>query len=177
MLLPEAYNKLQMIWKGPFIVIENYRIQTGKKETILHINLLKRYVNHDDQSTQTYFVIAMVLMEGEDEGNISVTGRVPSCPLWMYKIVKDVKINDALTDEQKRELTELLQVFSSTLTDRLGLNDLIEFSLKLIDSKPIHLKLYPLPHAKVEDVRGENKTNARSRGHREDCIWVTHSID
>lgn len=44
------------------------------------------------------------------------------------------------------------------MTDKPGLMDLIEFSLKLTDSKPISLKPYPLPDAKVEDVRREIKT-------------------
>ena len=163
LLLPEAHNKLQMRWKGPYIVTEklsglNYRIQTGKKEKIFHINLLKKYVDRDDQPTQADFVVVTVVTEEEEGGNVSVTGTVPSCPLRMDETVKDVRINDALTDEQKREVTELLHEFSSTLTDKPGLTDLIEFSLKLTDSRPIRLRPYPLPHAKVEDVRGEIKT-------------------
>lgn len=104
LLLPEAHNKLQMRWKGPFIVREklsglNYRIQTGKKEKIFHVNLLKKYVHRDDQTAQTDLVVATVVTEEEGGGNVSVTGTVPSCPLRTDETVNDVKVNDDLTEE------------------------------------------------------------------------------
>lgn len=79
---------------------------------------------------------------------------------WLQtgETVTDVKINDALTDRQKQEVNELLLEFTSTLTDKPGLTDLTELSLKLTDDRLIRLKLYPLPHAKVDDVRRELKT-------------------
>ena len=43
------------------------------------------------------------------------------------------------------------------MTERPGRTTLVEFSLKLMDDKPIHCKPYPLPHEKLEVVRNELK--------------------
>lgn len=162
LLLPEAHNKLQMKWKGPFVVTAklgglNYKVQTGKREKIFHVNLLKKYISREDQTTQADFVVATIVTEDEGETDC-VTGTLPNCPLQTDETVKDVRVNEALTERQKKEVNELLNEFSSTLTDKPGLTDLIEFSLKLTDNKPIRLKPYPLPHAKIDDVRREIKT-------------------
>lgn len=61
-------------------------------------------------------------------------------------------------DRQKREVNKLLQEFVSMLTEKPGLTDFFEFSLKLMDDRPIHLKPYLLPHTRVDDVKQEIKT-------------------
>lgn len=73
----------------------------------------------------------------EDGKNASMAGTVLSCPLQTGETIRDIKINDALMDGQKREVNELLQEFTSTLTEKPGLTNLIEFSLKLTDDRPI----------------------------------------
>lgn len=94
----------------------------------------------------------------EDRKNASVASTVLSCPLHTCEMIRDVKINDDVTDGWKREVNELLQEFMLMLTDKPGLTDLVEFSLKLMDDRPTQLKPYPLPYAKVDDVRQEIKT-------------------
>lgn len=65
---------------------------------------------------------------------------MPNCPLQTCETSRDVKRNDALgvTDREKREVSELLHNFASMLTNKSGLT---EFSLKLMEIKPIQLKL------------------------------------
>jgi hypothetical protein len=48
-LLTDEHNKLKVLWKGPFVVLEksspvNYRIDMDGKSKVFHINMLKQYV-------------------------------------------------------------------------------------------------------------------------------------
>ena len=58
-LLPIDKNKLLMGWKGPYEVVEklsplDYRIRISGKEKSFHINMLKQYVEReDDQEMQS----------------------------------------------------------------------------------------------------------------------------
>ena len=63
-LLPTDKNKLLMGWKGPYEVVEkfsplDYRIRICGKEKSFHINMLKQYVEReDDQEVQSNDEIA-----------------------------------------------------------------------------------------------------------------------
>ena len=53
-LLPTKANKLLMGYKGPFEVIEklsmlDYRINTGRKVRSFHINMLRRFLEREDE--------------------------------------------------------------------------------------------------------------------------------
>lgn len=74
----------------------------------------------------------MVIVE-KDERTASRTSTVPNCLLKTSENYRDVKLNDVLTEEQKRGVDKLLQVFTSTLADKPGLTDLTEVSMKLMD--------------------------------------------
>ena len=52
-LLPTDKNKLLMGWKGPYEVVEklsplDYQIRISGKEESFHINMLKQYVERED---------------------------------------------------------------------------------------------------------------------------------
>ena len=56
-LLPTDTNKLLMGWKGPYEVIEkfspiDYRIRIGRKEKTFHINMLKQYVEREEEDQE-----------------------------------------------------------------------------------------------------------------------------
>ena len=82
MLLPTKTNKLLMEWKGQYEVVEklsplNYRIKVGRKVKTFHINMLKQYIEREDdeQSDQlndtsqvcAISVIDMASEESNDE--------------------------------------------------------------------------------------------------------------
>ena len=82
MLLPTKTNKLLMEWKGPYEVVEKlsplyYRIKVGRKVKTFHINMLKQYIEREDdeQSNQlndtsqvcAISVIDMASEESNDE--------------------------------------------------------------------------------------------------------------
>lgn len=97
---------------------------------------------------------------------------VPNYLLQM-ETFRDIKVNEALTE---RTLDELLQDFASVLADNPGLTDLAEFSLKLIDDRPIRLKPYLPPHAKVDNVRNEIKTMLELTFiEKTQCVWAIDS--
>ncbi|XP_070174493.1 uncharacterized protein [Littorina saxatilis] len=53
LLLPSSSNKLLMLWKGPFSVVEvfrtDYKINVNGKVKVFHANMLKRYVRRADK--------------------------------------------------------------------------------------------------------------------------------
>ena len=79
------------------------------------------------------------------------------CPLTTTETVSDVKFEGTLTKDQQTAAESLLARFTDVMTERPGRTTLVEFSLKLMDDKPIHCKPYPLPHEKLEVVRNELK--------------------
>ena len=88
---PTDTNKLLLRWKGPYLVSgvvndNDYQIQMGQKEKIFHANLLKLYVQQQDQAA----VIAVVEPSMEDDmcdSDIMVSGE-DSEQTW-----RDVQIN------------------------------------------------------------------------------------
>ena len=67
MLRPTDTNKLLLCWKGPYLVSgvvndNDYQILMGQKEKTFHANLLKLYVQQQDQAA----VIAVVEPSMED---------------------------------------------------------------------------------------------------------------
>ncbi|PVD27371.1 hypothetical protein C0Q70_12529 [Pomacea canaliculata] len=60
-LLPTKNNKLQMCWKGPYVITDrinecDYKISIGEKEKIYHANILKEYVSRTQDTGETHIV-------------------------------------------------------------------------------------------------------------------------
>lgn len=68
---------------------------------------------------------------------------------------RDVCVSSDLTTEQKQEVENLLASYKDVFTDKPGLTTLVEFSLAVTNNKPINLKPYVLPHAKLDAVMAE----------------------
>ncbi|XP_053378778.1 uncharacterized protein LOC128548205 [Mercenaria mercenaria] len=64
----------------------------------------------------------------------------------------DVKICERLTQEQRKQVLDLLQEFSEVFSEQPGTTPLIQHHVELIDQKPIRVKQYPIPYAKRQDV-------------------------
>ena len=101
--------------------------------------------------------MATVVTEEHDD-NKGQAEVLPSCPLTKEETYVDVVLDVTLTSDQRREVESVLHEYSSVLTERPGKTELEEFSLKLLDEKPVKLRPYPLPYAKLETVRNEIKT-------------------
>ena len=159
-LLPEKNNKLQMTWRGPYVVTDrigaaNYRVQVRDKEKIYHINMLKKYVQRGKEDEETH-IVAVVICEEENPDDEMRRGLdIPLMPLKRTEGPRDVKISEDLSKQQEAQLRELCEQHSAALTDLPGNTQLAECEIAQEDGKPVFVKQYPLPHSKVETVKSE----------------------
>ena len=148
-LLPTSTSKLLAQWQGPYKVLRrvglvNYLIEmTGrrKRRNVFHINMLKRW---NTPLSSGYLVAETAEVEGELES-------------WTWDGGEDGEptVGAQLTEQQRGELTELLQRYRRTLTKTPGCTNITEHSIKTGDSAAIQLPPYRLPHAYRELVQQE----------------------
>ena len=154
LLFPQEHNKLQVSWRGPYIITarsggQNYKIRVGDKEKIYHANLLKRY-----HPREKALVVATVVTEvGELQD--TTTNTIPSFALTPTETFKDVVLNGLLPATQREEALAIMAKHQDVLTERPGRISEQEFSLKLLNDKPVYCRPYPLPFAKREVIREE----------------------
>ncbi|XP_070174274.1 uncharacterized protein [Littorina saxatilis] len=111
LLLPMKKNKLEIAWRGPYVIKErcgmnDYRIQVGSKKKLFHVNLLKRYVRRREIPA----VVGVELEEEELEEVPEVSAgqnTIPLVPLEAGEGPKDVSINDVLPAQKQQELRDL----------------------------------------------------------------------
>ncbi|XP_070203545.1 uncharacterized protein [Littorina saxatilis] len=156
LLLPEKHNKLQLTWKGPFVINEktsdcNYKVNVGKKVKIYHANLLKAYLEREEVKDE----VAVVMENTGPDMEPYITDHIPLLPLQATESYKDVKVNPDLDSTKVFQLTELAKRHQKCLTDLPGMTQLQECELKLTTQKPVYVKPYPLPHSQVETVKEE----------------------
>ena len=171
LLLPTDRNKLLMHWKGPFKVVGkvgklDYRVDLGSRVTTFHANLLKAYYRRGNDSSNVgtpYPAVAGVSVV-EDTSDVdavlmSKTNQqlidVPN--LKSTQTVEDICIGDTLSDEQTKQLKQLLGNYSDVLTDIPSVSNLGYHGINLMDPRPIKSKPYPLPHALRKVVDDEVK--------------------
>ena len=162
-LLPERNNKLQMTWRGPFVVVDrigaaNYKIQVGEREKVYHINILKKYVQRQDEDTETHIVSVVMCEEDEPEAGEMKTSDIPLLPLKRTEGPHNVKIAENLTDFQKAQLRNLCNDHAAALSDLPGDTHLVDCEIKQEEAKPVFVRQYPLPHSKVEMIKEEVDT-------------------
>ncbi|KAK7089584.1 uncharacterized protein [Littorina saxatilis] len=173
MLLPEKRNKLQLTWRGPYLVLDriggcNYKVKVKDQEKILHANLLKLYVDREtdgsgkqttpvcdakQEDTQEACVVVDEVQE-EKMGGLGID-CFPMLSLQPKEGPSDVKINPDLAPQKKAELQAICGNRVKALSDIPGHCVLEECELKLKSTEPVHVKPYPLPFAQVETVKKE----------------------
>lgn len=84
MLLPTKNNKLELAWRGPYVVLEavgqcDYKIKVGNRTKLFHANLLRRYV--DREPTEEATGMKVVVIDGEEEAKDTYATDIPLCPL------------------------------------------------------------------------------------------------
>ena len=149
-LLPEDGRKMHAFWRGPFEVLRrigdfNYEISMGqRKNTIMHINMLKKF----NERVET--VSSVIAADAEDGENYDFPITVD----WTEG-PREFNIGGQLTDEQQRQLLELLQEFDDVFSDRPGRTHLITHSIKLSDPTPHAQAPYKVPVKLQERVDAE----------------------
>ena len=160
-LLPDKTNKLQMLWKGPYVVTDkvnncDYRVEVGGRERLYHINVLKQYVER--LPTVETHIVAVIMTE-DDEDFCAVSGQKPAIPLPSMKRTEGpekVHICAETTPSQKSDLEELIHKRERVFSDLPGRSDkLVKCDIPLEHDKPVFVRQYPLPYAKVQAVGEE----------------------
>ena len=165
-LLPTDKNKLLMGWKGPYEVVEklsplDYRIRISGKEKSFHINMLKQYVEReDDQEMQSndesqVCAVSLVDLTAEEMEDECSDGLIETPSVCKSGEGTQVNINPALSQEEQHQVRSLVQEFSGTFSEKPGRTTLMEHDIKLTTDTPLRVKQYPLPYSMMQAVNDE----------------------
>ena len=159
LLVPNKRNKLQMTWKGPYVVTDklsdrNYKVKVGGKEKTYHANILKKYQSRiPDEGTH---IVAVVMIDEKSEvGDGNSLDPIPMMGLNRKEFPKDTHISQDITPTQRKELADLCSRSSDILSDLPGVTDLIECGIRQESNKPVQVRQYALPHSKVKVIGEE----------------------
>ena len=155
-LLPDKHKRLQLSWQGPHLILKkinevDYVIRIGKKEKIYHVNLIKKY--HERQNEEGEEEIMVVVPEEPDVEFVS--GAIPAMPLTQTESYDDAIISDELSQNQKKQVQDLLKKHQKTMSDLPGTTQLVECTLQLTTEEPIRVNQYPLPLSQIKVVEEE----------------------
>ena len=165
-LLPTDKNKLLMGWKGPYEVVEklsplDYRIRISGKEKSFHINMLKQYVEReDDQEMQSndesqVCAVSLVDLTAEEMEDECSDGLIETPSVCESGEGTQVNINPALSQEEQHQVRSLVQEFSGTFSEKPGRTTLMEHDIKLTTDTPVRVKQHVLPYSMMQAVNDE----------------------
>jgi transposase InsO family protein len=151
-LSPSENEKFQAQWIGPYTVDEQvtdvtYRVSTPdkrKKSRLYHANSLKPWTTPTTVFTVRYCDEEMDASDGE-----------PQLYPFGVGVEDQPHINDNLSEEQKRQLAELLEESASVFSTTPGHTDLAEHSIATGDATPVYQPPYRIPTVWQDQVRGE----------------------
>ncbi|XP_074609412.1 uncharacterized protein LOC141863662 [Acropora palmata] len=167
-LLPTDHNKLLMQWKGPYEVsavvgINDYKVRVKDKLKVYNANLLKAYIEREEELEDATATIAEGLVTGvirsdetneleldsdeDDNGFLEIGGYVAK------ESVADVMTGPGLSDTERAEFLDLAQEFSSLLTEAPGTMNLVQHHINLTSSEPVRSKPYPVPYSMRESLK------------------------
>ena len=168
-LLPTDRNKLLMQWKGPYEVsavvgTNNYKVKIKDKLKVYHANLLKKYIEREEELEKAATAIAEGLVmnvtcNGEscepelspdiddDSDFLEIGGYVAK------ESIADVKTGHGLSDTERTEFLDLAQEFSNLFTDAPGTTNLVQHHINLTSSEPIRSKPYPVLYSMRESFK------------------------
>ena len=157
LLLPTKSNKLLLLWKGPYEVVEivnrmDYRVDIDGVVRMYHANMLKQYVER--KNVTSYCLLSAEANVIVDEETDTEEFGLDDCAFLTAKqpqSYNDVSISDTLMSEQRAEVEALVEQYPDVLTSVPGRTDLIQHDIKLLTSEPIRSKGYPVPF-KARDV-------------------------
>ena len=152
-LLPTEHNKLTLQWKGPYEIIEvinkiDYKINVGGKTKIYHANLLKRYLERQEEDAIQTAGIAVIEADCHDEeGVVDDEQLLDISNLSGSETYRAVKYNPLLTERQMKEAKSLVKEFQQIFTKNPGFTHLAEHRIETTTGEPVRVKQYPVPYA------------------------------
>ena len=155
----QAKNRVKSIkWEGPYKVMEKkgdltYLISApcrGKRGRTVHRNLLKRHILQINTAT--------VITAAADSEHLDSLTLGPSIGAEKEeegdRWVKATAV-DRLSEEQRRQLGDILRSFDKTFSDTPGKADVAPFTIPTGSSAPIAQYPYRIPHKWREKAREE----------------------
>ena len=155
LLLPTDNNKLlRSVSVLERIGINDYRIQIADNTKIFHINMLKK-CNKRAQADIAATVAVLDHMSDDDDDDDDDLESVDIPHLT--DINSQVNIGNNLSHEQKAEMIALSQEFEDICSDFPGYTNLLEHAIKLTTDKPVTIRQYLIPFAKLAEFDREVK--------------------
>lgn len=156
-LLPTASNKLLMQWRGPYIIVQkvgsvDYKIDVDGKLKTFHANMLKRYVDRQDDDNISRDIVGVAVIDVENDSSTDDSDLNDSPSHLNPEGPENVNISDELGERETRDIKTLLCKYSDVLTDAPGLTTLAKHEIRLTSEKPVRTKPYPLPFTSRETV-------------------------
>ena len=130
-VVPSSTKKLFAEFCGSHPVIrrkenDNYLIQLPKRTTILHINILKLFIEREE------FVGEVLIAEShEEEDRIEFAIGIES-----HESEKKFKMGSQLNESQRNDLKRLFEEFEDIFRDRPGRTDLVQCKLTVKNNTP-----------------------------------------
>ena len=168
-LLPTDHNKLLMQWKGPYEVsavvgTNDYKVKAKDKLKVYHANLLKKYIEREEELEEAAAAIAEGLVtnvpctgevskievppDTDDDGDFLEIGRYVA-----KESIADVKTGPGLNDTDRAEFLDLAEEFSSLFTEAPGTTNLVQHHINLTSDEPVRSKPYPVPYSMRESLK------------------------
>ena len=161
-LLPNYKNKLQMQWKGPYVVKNephknNFKVKVNNRLKTYHINLLKKYERRspDLMENTDCTCSALAIIEDEADVNEQDGDQFKYINLESVETWKDVEINNELRKDQKLSLYDILEKYKAQFTDLPGETKIIEHKIEVTSKDPVLTRPYPVPYALRETLQLE----------------------
>ncbi|XP_033739239.1 uncharacterized protein LOC117326590 [Pecten maximus] len=165
-LLPTKRNKLEMQWRGPYIITErkgpmDYVVCIDGKQKVLHANLLRLYVQREMSGSSVSGVLNSVCSSVVEEDDGDVEDELPSTDCFNVptpvrtETVNDVQVSDLLTTKQKEDVSALLDEFADVLSDVPGRTHISAHEIRTTTDEPVRAKNYPIPYSMKDTIREE----------------------
>ena len=136
----------------------DYRVNVNGYIHTYHANILRLYVERKTEASHCLLSAEASMLLSQDDDDESDEYSLEDCTFPSNKEIetyRDVSISDELTDEQKKEVKELLAKYPDVLTSIPGKTELLEHDIKLSTAEPVRSKGYPLPYKTREIMESE----------------------
>ncbi|XP_076056339.1 uncharacterized protein LOC143034289 [Oratosquilla oratoria] len=166
--LPPSTNPFHKKFFGPYKILEqqgplNYIIETPdrrKKQQLVHINLIKRYLSRppeEDTKTMPISIVNPVTLP-KDEGTPTTDFPLPNSAFSNRETLHHLdKYLSGLHPSQKTQLISVIKRFPEITLDHPGLCNVFQHNIQLKDTNqvPIRQRSYPLNPEKTEILKKE----------------------
>ncbi len=152
-LMPTSTHKLQAQWQGPYSITRrvgdlDYELICGRRKRVLHVNMLRKW--HDRRGT--VYLAARVERISDFDEQTKLPPSHGGSETW-----KDVRLGANLSAAEQQHITDLLEMYSSTLSCDPGSTNLITHKVMTTDDIPVRQRPYRVPESMKDIVKSELK--------------------